>query len=286
MSAKILTYPWSVNYPTDTTAFRSEVMDPLGESSGVPVNNEIWVPGNNTSQTDNTGYKWESPNGGYAEGTFGHIVTRKPVNTNGGFDNTVGWRWKVDATTTNNTKHETYIDIGAEGGKTDGSSLNNTARSSWMRGVTGLWCLFNVLEMQNQNNCSGSILRAAIRYKDPSRNTIRFKHCTLKKGSLGYGDRKKAGASNIVFGYCLDSADRDTVERNDWRLLGFRLHLRLWREDIGTHKDYLRLGISALTPSFYEPYTYNSNAKRVVCRKHDTMLSDYNGRWNIEMRND
>jgi len=283
MPVKILHYPWSVNYPTDTTKFREEVPASYG-TLGIPVNPEIWVAANGTSQTDNTGYRWESPNYGYAAGDASDIFSRKAVNTNGGSGDTVGWRWKVDNTTTNNTKHETFIDIGAEGGKTDGSTLSNSARSSWMRGATGLWCLFNVLEMEAKNNCSGSILRAAIRYKDPSRNTIRFKHCTLKKGSLGYGDRKKAGASNIVFGYCLDSADRNQVESGDWRLLGFRLHLRLWREDIGTHNDYLRLGISALTPSFYEPYTYSSNAKRVICRKHDTMLSDYNSRWYIETR--
>ena len=121
----------------------------------------------------------------------------------------------------------------------------------------------------------------AIRYRNPSNNHLVLKRCTEKlSNDLSYGDSHYHSTNPKIWGYRLSSSDRSTVINNNYQLLGFRIHLQLWREAGGAHTDNLRFGVTSFTPAFGS--SANSTAsKQLIIRKPDTMRSQESNQFNI-----
>lgn len=267
MAGNIAVYPSDYKYPTTESSFLSAI-----KTNARPCNDEIHT---GSSSRNEAGYNWDVKNGGYTAGTFNDLFWRgTPGSTNAGF------RFKAE-TSTNGLQIHKWFDIGAEGQLADDAFIASGARSTWLRACTGLWLLTNVHEMQTTRGCSGSVLQMAIRYRNPSNNHMVLKRCTEKLSTgLSYGESHYHSTNPMIWGYRLSSSDRSTVINNEYQLLGFRIHLRLWREASGIHDDNLRFGITAFSPSFGN--SANSTAsKQLIIRRPDTMRSNESGQFNI-----
>ena len=174
-----------------------------------------------------------------------------------------------------------WFDIGAEGQREDDGFVASGARGTWLRGCTGLWLLTNTHEMKDTRGCSGTVLQMAIRYRNPSNNHMVLKRCTEKLSTgLNYGQSHYHSTDPVVWGYRLSSSDRSTVINNNYQLLGFRIHLQLWREGGGATTDSLRFGVTALSPSFGNSANTTAS-KQLIIRKPDTMRSNETNQYNI-----
>ena len=270
---QMLTYPWDMSYPTNLTSFNSAVKGPPAS----PCNDEITE---STATRSEAGYEWDVKNGGYYQGDFNDLLDRSTTSTSNR-----GLAYQGE-TSTNGLQMHKWFDVGAEGLKNVGDFVSNSSRSSWLRGCTGLWWTTNTLGMTQTRGCSGSVLMTAIRYYDPTTNNLVILRCTDKVfGNLSYGNSHYHSENTQLWGYRLSSADRTTVVQKGYRLLGFRIHTRLWRESSGTTRDNLRFGIMALTPSFGTlSNSYSSTGKRVVCRVGNTLRYNESGPFQIETR--
>ena len=267
MAGNIAVYPYDYKYPTSDSDFRNAI-----KTNCRPCNDEIHT---GSSSRNEAGYNWEVKNGGYTDGVFSDLFWRGEAGSlNAGF------RFKAE-TSTNGLQIRKWFDIGAEGQLADDGFIASGARSTWLRGCTGLWLQTNVHEMQPIRGCSGSVLMMAIRYRNPSNNHMVLKRCTEKLSSdLSYGQSHYHSTTPKIWGYRLSSSDRSTVINNEYQLLGFRIHLQLWREASGVHTDSLRFGVTSLTPSFGT--SGNSTAsKQLIIRKPDTLRSNESGPFHI-----
>jgi hypothetical protein len=267
MAGNIAVYPWEYKYPTGRIDFRNAL-----NGYERPCNNEIHT--GSSSRTE-AGYSWEVKNGGYTAGTFNDLFWRGiPGSANAGF------RFKAE-TSTNGLQIRKWFDIGAEGQREDDGFVASGARGTWLRGCTGLWLMTNTYEMKDTRGCSGSVLQMAIRYRNPSNNHMVLKRCTEKLSSgLSYGQSHYHSTDPVVWGYRLSSSDRSTVINNNYQLLGFRIHLQLWREGGGVTTDNLRFGVTALSPSFGNSANTTAS-KQLIIRKPDTMRSNETNQYNI-----
>ena len=268
MAGNIAVYPYDYKYPTTDSSFRSAI-----RTECRPCNNEIHT--GSSSRTE-AGYNWEVKNGGYTAGTFNDLFWRGEAGSlNAGF------RFKAE-TSTNGLQLRKWFDIGAEGERRDDEFVASGSRSTWVRGCTGLWLQTNVHEMAPTRGCSGSVLMMAIRYRNPSNNHMVLKRCTEKLSTgLSYGQSHYHDTDPMIWGYRLSSSDRSTVINNGYQLLGFRIHLQLWREASGVTTDNLRFGVTSLTPAFGT--AGNSTAsKQLILRRSDTLRTAEDGQFNIQ----
>lgn len=269
--ASFLQYRFDAKCPTNELEFRGVVNPyPL-----IPCNDEVHP---SSSTRTEAGHEWKDANGGSFDGSFSDLFNRDSITSSN-----YGYRYRA-ITQKNGLQLFKWFDVGSEGLRYDDSVIDAYARSSWVRNCTGLWLLTNTQDMQNNRGCSGSIMKMAIRYRNPSTNRMVIKCCDDKVSSdLSYGDSHYHSTSPVIWGYRLSSSDRSTVINNNYELLGFRIAVRLWREASGVHDDHLRFGITSLTPTFgTSGGSYSPTNKRIISRAHDTPRNGINGDWQIE----
>lgn len=269
--ATILTYPVDVKYPTNTTNFRQVARDVnTSGGGGMPTYNNI-------SESSSSQSGWENSGGGYTGGNVNDIYSRRSIS-----NSYAGFQFKGE-TSSNGLQMKKYIDIGDGGLRSSGYGFSSSYKSSHMNNVTSCWGILNVYGMQDRNSCHGVIDKIGLRLRHYSRNEIHIVECTQKLGDYQTITARYAGAGAIVFGYGVPSSQLSHYTNSGYRFLGFRLQLRLHRAGSGTKTDALRMGITALTPGFGNyNNSWNSNAKRIICRKHNTTYSNANSTYYIE----
>ena len=262
---QILTYPHGIKY--DKSGWDNQVKN--GKGGSIPCNNEIHV-GNYQQNTGGINWWGESSGSDNASSV---------ANSNDHWDQTWGGTSQKGLahwfqTSKNGAQTARWFDIGAESGKTDGTYVNNNARSSWLREVTGLWFLFNSHDTTQTRDCYSRVEHVAIRYRDPS-GYLRIKKVTQKLGEYTYMEGLR-GSSKKMFGYCLSSSERDTICRNNWHFLGLRIQFQLRRGANGTTTDYIQAGCTGLRLSLgTSTSSFNTTNKRALVGKGDTTWNDY-----------
>ena len=276
---QILTYPHGIKY--DKSNWGDQVKN--GHGGSISCNNEIHV-GN--YKQDTGGIYW------WGESGFGSDNASHVAGTHDHWDQTWGGTSQKGLaywmqTNENGKQTARWFDIGAEGGKQDGIYVQNNARSSWLREVTGVWFLFNSHDTTETRDCYSRVEHVAIRYRDPS-GYLRIKKVTQKLGEYTYMDGLR-GSSKKMFGYCLSSSERDTICKNNWHFLGLRIQFQLRRGANGTHTDYIQAGCTGLRLSLGTSTnnfnTYSSN-KRALVLAGNTTWNDFNngGQLKLETR--
>ena len=99
-------------------------------------------------------------------------------------------------TNSNGKTSARWFDIGAEGGKVDGTVMEAQARSCWLRDVTGVWFLFNSHDTTETRDCYSQVERVALRYVDEDRR-IRFLTPTEKMADLSIGGWHRGGSKRV-----------------------------------------------------------------------------------------
>ena len=273
---QILTYPHGIKYRTSD--WGQQIKD--GKGGSIPCNNEIHV-GNYIQNTG--GISWWGEGFGYDNSADSQRDNRHWEQPNNGTSQKGLAYWMK--TNTNGKQTARWFDIGAEGGKTDGTYMSNGARSSWLREVTGVWFLFNSHDTTETRDCYSRIEHVAIRYRDPN-GYIRIKKVTQKLGDIGYMDGLR-GSNKRMFGYCLNSSERDTICRNNWHFLGLRLQFQLRRGANGTTTDYIQAGCTGLRLSLGTSVNnFNTTNKRALVLKGNTTWNDFKagGKLQLETR--
>ena len=262
--AQILTYPWGTNYRR--SGWENQVKD--GKRGSIPCNNEIF---RGRTQQNVGATNWWATNDGEdnaASVAASNEHFEQPLK--GGSQKGLAF-WKQ--TDENNYQQACWFDIGAEGGKEDGSYMNGAARSSWLREVTALWFMFNSHDTTDGRGCYSQIEKAGIRYRDPD-GRIRIKRVTQKLGEYTMGDGVRG--DKVMFGYALSSGDRQTICNNNWRFLGLRIQIRLERTGKGLQTDYIQGGVTGIRLGLGDVYNnWNTNNKRALVLRGDTIYSDF-----------
>ena len=275
--AHILTYPYGTKYRTSDWA--DQVKD--GKGGSIPCNDEIHV-GNYQQNTG--GINW------WGESGFGSDNASDSARDNRHWEQpNKGTSQKGLAfwmqTSSNGKTSSRWFDIGGEGGKQDGIYVENNARSSWLREVTGVWFLFNGHDTTETRDCYARVEHVAIRYRDP-RGYLKIKKVTEKLGDLTYMSGTR-GSGKRMFGYRLSSSDCSTICNDDYRFLGLRIQIQLKRGANGTHTDYIQGGITGLRLSLGTfDNNYNTSNKRALVLRGNTTYNDFknNDSWMLETR--
>jgi len=267
----LLTYPADVKYPTSGTTFRDMVVSP-NSSSGLGIPTRDTISSSTGAQGD-----WHNYNGGYTGGTVYDIYSRKSITSS-----YAAFQFKAE-TSTNGLQIAKFLDVGDGALRSSGSSFSSSYQSSYMENVTSCWGLLNSYGTQDRNSCHVMLDKVGLRLKNYNNNTIIIVDCTQKLGTYTLGNGRYANDGPVVFGYGVSSSTLNRYSTYGYRFLGFRLQCRLHRKGSGTKTDNLRLGISALTPGFGNyNNSWNSNAKRIICRRRTTSFSSINSTYYIE----
>ena len=274
---QILTYPHGIKY--DKSNWGNQVKN--GKGGSIPCNNEIHV-GNYQQNTG--GINW------WGESGIGSDNASSVASSNDHWDQTWGGTSQKGLaywmqTNKNGKQTSRWFDIGAEGGKKDGIYLQNNARSSWLREVTGLWFLFNSHDTTETRDCYSRVEHVAIRYRDPS-GYLRIKKVTQKLGDYTYMEGLR-GSSKRMFGYCLSSSERETICKNKWHFLGLRIQFQLRRGANGTTTDYIQAGCTGLRLSLGTSTSgWNTTNKRALVMAGTTTWTDFDkgGQLKLETR--
>ena len=263
--SQILTYPYGVKYNTSNVdTYKSQVKD--GKNGSLPINDEI---GRGDYQQFTGGLNW------YGDST-GQDNIDSAVSGNYAFEQMTtgrGFRFWMQ-TSTNGKQTARWFDFGADPGREDGVVMNYNARASWLRSVTGIWFLANGADTTERNDCYSRIEHAAIRYADKDRK-IRIVKATEKIGELAYMDGLR-GTTKRIFGYQLTEAQRATVEREEYALLGARIQIQLRRGGSGTRLDTVSAGITGMRFSLGNATgTLYDNTKRALVGKGNKTWSEH-----------
>lgn len=262
---QFLTYRWGQKYETHNVG----TYGPQVKEGGRSLNDEIHR--GNYKQTS-AGTEWWGESGfgsdnasdAQADGRYW-----QQVDTGRNQKGLAFWM----QTNSNGKTSARWFDIGAEGGKTDGTIMEAQARSCWLRDVTGVWFLFNSHDTTETRDCYSRVERVALRYVDQDRR-IRFLTVTEKMADLQYMGGHR-GSTKRVFGYQLDSTARATVVNNRYRLLGLRVQFQLKRGASGTHTDYIQAGMTGLRFTLGDCNT-PAPPKTVLCGVHNQVHSGLN----------
>ena len=263
MSLQFLTYRWGRKYETHNVG----TYGPQVKEGGMSLNDEIHR--GNYKQTS-AGTEWWGESGfgsdnysdAQADGRYW-----QQVDTGRSQKGLAFWM----QTNSNGKTSARWFDIGAEGGKVDGTVMEAQARSCWLRDVSGVWFLFNSHDTTETRDCYSQVERVALRYVDEDRR-IRFLTLTEKMADLGIGQWHRGG-SKRVFGYQLDSGARATVVNNRYRLLGLRVQFKLKRGANGTHTDYIQAGMTGLRFTLGDCETV-APARHALCGVHNLKHTD------------
>ena len=154
---QFLTYRWGQKYETHNVG----TYGPQVKEGGRSLNDEIHR--GNYKQTS-AGTEWWGESGfgsdnasdAQADGRYW-----QQVDTGRNQKGLAFWM----QTNSNGKTSARWFDIGAEGGKTDGTIMEAQARSCWLRDVTGVWFLFNSHDTTETRDCYSRVERdgAAVR---------------------------------------------------------------------------------------------------------------------------
>ena len=270
MADQILTYPYGIKY--QSSGWANQVKQGTGNS--IPCNDELYQ-GKTIVTTG--GEEWWGDNFGNTQGNFSQDLYH-PFNQDWLGGGQQGLRYWMQ-TSSNGLQKARWYDIGAEGGKNDGVSMNGGARSSWLREVTAVWFLFNGHDTTETRDCYARVEKVAIRYRDPN-GKVRIKKVTEQLGDLAYmqGVRGNSSSDKRVFGYALPSSQRSEVCNNDYRFLGLRVQIQLRRGAIGTSTDTISGGITGIRLGLGTNPTgsYNTTNKRALVGRGNTTWADFN----------
>lgn len=271
---QILTYPYGMKYKT--TDWEQQVKE--GINGGIPCNDEIHV-GNYQQNTGGVSWWGESAGSDNASSVGNRHWEQMVKGTS-----QKGLAYWMQ-TSTNGKQTSRWFDIGAEGGKTDGSNCSTTARSSWLREVTGVWFMFNSHDTTTTRDCYSRVEHVAIRYRDPN-GVIRIKKVTEKLGNLGYLEGCR-GSSKYMFGYRLNSSDCSKICNNNWHFLGLRLQFQLRRGGNGTSTDYIQAGVTGLRLSLgTSANAWSASGKRALVMSSTQIWNTFKAakEWPLETR--
>ena len=233
--SKILTYPTGVRYSSNLTQYRTEVKD--GNNGSMPINDEIHV-GDYSQNTG--GVNWVGRTEGSDNATDAQSGNY-PFEQN---SNGRGLYYSV-YTNQNNSNWSRWFDLGADGGREDGQTLNAGARSSYLSGVTGVWFLFNGKDTTQTRNCYARVEHVALRFIEEDTRKIRIRKVTEKCGYWDYMAGLR-GSDKKIFGYQLDEAGRLEATEKKFKLLGVRVQFQNRRGGNGTTRDTIQAGMDGL----------------------------------------
>ena len=268
--SKILTYPTGVRYSSNLTQYRTEVKD--GANGSLPINDEIHV-GDYSQNTG--GVSWV----GRTEGDDNHADAQSgnyPFEQN---SNGRGLYYSV-YTNQNSSNWSRWFDLGADGGREDGQTLNAGARSSYLSGVTGVWFLFNGKDTTQTRDCYARVEHVALRFIEESSRKIRIRKVTEK---IGYWDYMAGlrGSDKKIWGYQLDAAGRLEVSEKKFKLLGLRVQFQVRRGSSGTTRDTIQAGIDAVRFSLGDASDRNitDSTMRALVGKGNKPWSEWDRDW-------
>ena len=272
MADQILTYPYGIKYRTSDWGTQVK----QGTGGSIPCKAAIYSA--TSSQTTN-GESWYGDSIGNSTFSFSQ-ANNNPFNQPNSGTSQKGLHYWL-STNKKGARHARYFDIGDMGGSSHGTSVPNTARSSWLREVTALWFLVNGHDTREDRGCYAHIEKVALRYRDPNGRLAIYK-LTDKLGDLYVEESGNwsgvRGSGKEMFGYALPNNLRSTVCDNNYRFLGVRVQLLLRRDAGGTTTDTLQCGISGIRLGLGTNPTgaYNTTNKRALVGRGDCTWSDFN----------
>jgi len=281
MADQFLVYPYRLKYSTSLSSYSGQVKEGGKVNGPIPISNAVHR-GNYQQNTNGINWWGES---------FGDDNTSSSVTNQHAFEQVQKsgrtqkglhyWMF----TSSNGKQTARWFDLGDEGGKTHGSSVSSSAKSSWLRGVCGIWFVFNAHDTTETRDCYARVERAALRYRDPN-GKVAILYCSDKIGSLSYMAGRR-GDDKEVFGYQLNSADRDRVINGNYHLLGCRVQFQLRRGATGTKTDTVQAGMTGLRFSIGNASNaWNTTTKRALVGSGKRTWSDYssNSKMMLETR--
>lgn len=278
MTQSFLSYPWDSMYPDGSEASGYNAFhDAVAAAPNKPTYGNI-TEGSGT--LNDSGHIWQHDAGGTKDGDTDDFYRRDLSGT--------GDRRGYGYTLTSNVgmRVNKWFDIGSEAGRSEGSTADISARSSWLKGVTSCWFVGNVYGMDSVDGCSATIKKVAIRYVNPSDNKKVLYLCEDRLAGFDYDYPITFGNVPVPCGYSLSPSDIFNVKTNGYIFLGFRMHLLLYKTG-GVRNRTISFHMTGLTPGFWDSsLDYDKDNKRVICRSSDTTLSDYkkNVKFQIEAR--
>jgi hypothetical protein len=266
MADQILTYPHGIKYRKSDWA--NQVKDGVGGS--IPCNNELRA-GSSVVTDPNSGQWWADSSGNLTWDFSKNDI--HPFNQAWGGTGQRGVHFWLNSK--NNQTWDKWFDIGADGLRNSGDSMNNGARSSWLREVTAIWFLFHGHTTYESQGCYAKVAKVGLRYRDPN-GKIQIYECTDKLGDLGLNQIVR-GSEKHMFGYAIPSNKRATICRNDYRFLGARIQIQLQKTD-GIKERTICGGCTGLRFGLGETPTgsYNETSKRALVGRGNCTWNEFN----------
>lgn len=275
MADQFLVYPYRLKYSTDVSTYGDQVKDGGKKNGPIPISNQIHR-GNYQQNTNGTNWWGESFGSDNMDSSITGQYSFEQQNKG---SKQKGFHYWMQ-TSSNGKQTSRWWDLGDEGGKTHGSAVSNSSKSSWLRGVCGIWFLFNAHDTTQTRDCYARIEHAALRYRDPDGKVAIYK-VTQKLGYLAYNAGHR-GSSKVVFGYQLSSSDRSRIIDGNYHLLGVRVQFKLRRGSSGTTTDTVQAGISGLRFSIGDASnSWDTTTKRALVGSGNCTWSDYSGKSKI-----
>jgi hypothetical protein len=263
---EVLTYPWDSKYPTSVNGFYSA----SGGTPLMPTDSLVtWGDGNRNE----AGVNWEfqSETRLTTLGGIDDLYQSSTMGTQQGY----GVTWT--STTQSNFNGKYWFDVGGMPNAIDAQSINNTTRSSWMKGVNSCWFVLSSQGTSTNNDCQASVVRTAIRYFNPNTSRVVILDCPTNIAGLRYNYGLYGGDSQTVCGYAISSANESVVNSMGYMFLGFRIMLYIGRNSSSTFRsDTINGTINGLSPGFGDlNNSYNPDARRILCRRGGTEYRNY-----------
>ena len=266
MADQILTYPHGIKYKS--IGWANQVKQGTGNS--IPCNDELTA--GTSIYTDSNSGKWWADGSGNLTYSFSS-ANNHPFNQSAGGTDQRGVHFWLESKS--NQTWDKWFDIGAEGGKSSGTSMNSGARSSWLREVTAIWFLFHGHTTYESQGCYAKVAKVGLRYRDPN-GKIQIYECTENIGDLALGTLVR-GSGKYMFGYAVPSNKRATICRNDYRFLGARIQIQLQKTN-GTISRTICGGCTGIRFGLGEnpTGTYNETNKRALVGRGNLTWNEFN----------
>lgn len=269
--SQILTYPYGARYSSNLTEYRGQIKD--GKNGSLPINDEI----HRGDYNQNTGgVSWAGSSSGsdnVSDAQSGHYAFEQNSDGRG--------LYYTVSTSQNKSNWSRWFDLGADGGREDGVTLNAAARSSFLSEVTGVWFLFNGIDTRENRDCYARVEHVALRFIEGNNRKIRIRKVTEKIGDWDYMAGLR-GSTKKIFGYQLDEAGRKEAAEKDFKLLGVRVQFQNRRGANGTTTDTIQAGMDGLRFSLGDASSGGINAvttKWALCGKGSTTWKDWDDNW-------
>ena len=259
---ELLTYPWDSQYP------KNNLDQFYGATAAAPNLPTDAVTEQGFGNVTDGGYNWQQSSiPSYGSDTS--VYDRQYTN------NSTSWGFGYEEESATSLKHFGWFDVGAGANMSSGQVLDVGTKSSYMKDVTACWFVSSNNNSDTSGNCLYEIRRVAIKYINPESRRIILISCPTVLAGLAYNADTFAGASPKINGYEISESNKNVVEIDDLRLIGFRIGLYIAKDSTPRSRK-TQVGINGLTPGFLDSAkTYSKDTKRVICRNSSTTHTQF-----------